>query len=167
MPAVTNTGSKRGKDWNSVTLNFSNPFTDRNGDVVSYSVIVADAGRENPELREDIKYNWFQAHAQNPFPPYAAIYKCPTLFEQESRCSDHSQYRRRRSAQRDYVVITVGEDTCDDTNSKDYCNGPLKPDSSYWVFIRGYNEEDEFTDATKVKINTGKSHIKMRVIIYC
>jgi len=157
-PTLTTTGDKKIKKWISVTVNFTNPFTDKNGDVVSYSIIVVNAERQIEKLTDDITDNWYKAHTQTPCPPYATIYKCETLFQQGSTCSGYSHSRSKRSIQRSYVVITIGEESCDENEG--YCNGPLKPNTQYIVFIRAYNEENEFTDATSVIVKTGKRQLE-------
>ncbi|KAK2154947.1 hypothetical protein LSH36_253g04029 [Paralvinella palmiformis] len=160
-PTLTTTGDKKIKKWISVTVNFTNPFTDKNGDVVSYSIIVVNAERQIEKLTDDITDNWYNAHTQTPCPPYAAIYKCETLFQQGSTCSGYSHSRRKRSI-RSYVVITIGEESCDENEG--YCNGPLKPNTQYIVFIRAYNEENEFTDANSVIVKTDKKPILAEVL---
>ena len=149
-----NEGDKKGIKWDRVTLNFTNPFTNKHGELISYSVIVANAHRNNPELKEDVSCTWRNAHDQHPSPPYAAIYKCESLFEQDSTCLDYSSSRQRRSAQQEYtyVLITIGDEPCD---GKTFCNGQLEPETSYKVFLRAYNEKDEFQDAAAVIVTTG------------
>ncbi|KAK2146626.1 hypothetical protein LSH36_594g03051, partial [Paralvinella palmiformis] len=75
-PEVVDTETLKGIQWNKVALNFTNPFINRNGDVVNYSVIVVETDRNSLQLKQDITESWYTAYKQNPSPPYAAIYKC-------------------------------------------------------------------------------------------
>jgi len=146
-----------------VALNFTNPFINRNGDVVNYSVIVVETDRNSLQLKQDITESWYTAYKQNPSPPYAAIYKCQDMFGKSPGCADTAvteNSRNRSTGSVDYAMVVIGGDaSCepDIVIAGTYCNGPLKQNTRYMVFLRGYNEENEFVDAAGVAFFTGNS----------
>lgn len=145
-----------------MALNFTNPFINRNCEIVSYSVIVAEADSTDEKLNTEINETWYTAYRQHPSPPYAAIYKCEQLFETDRTCNSiysTKGFRWKRSVSQSTATIVIGEDTsCDSAKIAHdiYCNGPLKQKTKYRIFIRAYNEESEFTDAKSAIIQTGR-----------
>lgn len=102
-------------------------------DIQNYTVIVAELGQpvEGDSISEPL-----DSYEENPEGPYQA-------------------FRRRQWPTDGIVIVEIGTDTI--CGSHNYCNGPLKPDTTYLVAIRVYNEMghdtsefQEFTTAQRL-----------------
>lgn len=105
-----------------------NYFSNLYGPVVAYTVIVAeDSSRPTNQLELP---SWFDVQSNVVWPPYQAI---------------DPYYPFNSSLVEDFVV---GSGDCFDSrsNEKYYCNGPLKPGTSYKIKIRAFTAHDKFTD---------------------
>lgn len=105
-----------------------NYFSNLYGPVVAYTVIVAeDSTRPTNQLELP---SWFDVQSNVIWPPYQAI---------------DPYYPFNSSLVEDFVV---GSGDCFDSRSteKYYCNGPLKPGTSYKIKIRAFTAHDKFTD---------------------
>lgn len=106
-----------------------NFFSNIYGPVVAYTVIVAeDSSKPTNQLE---LHSWFDVQSNIVWPPYQTI---------------DPFYPFNNSIVEDFVI---GSADCFDArppNEIHYCNGPLKPGTSYKVKIRAFTAHDKFTD---------------------
>lgn len=57
--------------------------------------------------------------------------------------------------------FTIGSERCGD-GGRAYCNGPLKPNTKYYVKLRAYTAPDKFTDTAYTVLYTGELLVKNR-----
>ncbi|XP_054004981.1 tyrosine-protein phosphatase 10D isoform X1 [Hylaeus anthracinus] len=136
-------------------------FPDTNGDIIYYSIIVSRT-KYNTELysRYDLNKHtwpnissWGEAMLQDFMIPYQATRLCWNPYP--TYVADYGDMKA--------VKYTLGEDTSckeisSNTNKRVYCNGPLKPDTWYYVRMRaftrgGYADSSIFLIKTNAEIN--------------
>ncbi|CAB3367061.1 Hypothetical predicted protein [Cloeon dipterum] len=110
----------------SIQIRFrKNYFSEENGEVVAYAIIVAEDTSKNASGLE--MPSWKDVQAYNSWPPYQVME--PYFPFQNSTVED----------------FTIGLDAnCE--SRKGYCNGPLKSGTTYSVKIRAFTAPDKFTD---------------------
>ncbi|XP_037089578.1 tyrosine-protein phosphatase 10D-like [Pollicipes pollicipes] len=131
-----------------------NYFSDENGPVIGYSIVAAeDYSKDSSgiELR-----NWLDVQTYPVWPPYQV--NVP-----------YNPFTGNRSVE----DFTIGTDTaCAEKckrvpPSRCYCNGPLKPGTSYVVKIRAFTAPDKFADtAYSHPIQTDKDYTNVLVAIF-
>ncbi|XP_050304199.1 tyrosine-protein phosphatase 10D isoform X2 [Anthonomus grandis grandis] len=104
-----------------------NYFSEANGPIVSYAIIVAEDDSKNASGLE--MPSWRDVQAYSIWPPYQVMEPYYPFFN--SSIED----------------FTIGADTCD-IRQVGYCNGPLKSGSIYRVKIRAFTAPDKFTDTS-------------------
>ncbi|KAL4233316.1 hypothetical protein ACF0H5_007998 [Mactra antiquata] len=121
-----------------ILMNFTNAFSDKLGEVIQYTVIVTE-----DRLSQDIDNmyalpDWKVARQDPNIKAYQVIRNCSTFFDVGSTCDGQFGVREKRSTvqQEPYKVFEIGSET--DCENKFYCNGPLKPDTVYYVTLRAY-----------------------------
>jgi len=141
------------KNDSSIRVRFRrNYFSDENGPVIGYSIIVSEdyskdsSGFELP--------NWLDVQAYAVWPPYQVNRR-------------YNPFSKNRSVE----DFTIGTDTgCKCSREpavRCYCNGPLKPGTSYVVKIRAFTAEDKFADtAYSHPIQTDKDYTNVLVAIF-
>lgn len=69
---------------------------------------------------------------------YQVIRNCSTFFDVGSTCNGQFGVRNKRSTveEAEFKVFEIGSET--DCENKFYCNGPLKPNTVYYVTLRAY-----------------------------
>lgn len=102
-----------------------NYFSDQNGVVTAYTVIVAEDDTKNASGLE--MPSWRDVQAYSVWPPYQVM---------------EPYYPFTNSTVED---LTIGEENCEGKASG-YCNGPLKSGTTYRVKIRAFTTPDKFTD---------------------
>lgn len=105
-----------------------NYFSNIYGPVIAYTIIVAeDTSKPSNQLEMP---SWFDVSTNLVWPPYQAV---------------DPFYPFNTSTVEDFVI---GSGDCLDarSNEKYYCNGPLKPGTSYKIKIRAFTAHDKFTD---------------------
>ncbi|KAF5292505.1 hypothetical protein FQR65_LT01650 [Abscondita terminalis] len=102
-----------------------NYFSEANGPVVSYAIIVAEDSTKNSSGLE--MPSWRDVQAYSIWPPYQVT---------------EPYYPFQNSTIEDF---TIGSEVCD-VRQPGYCNGPLKSGSTYIVKIRAFTAPDKFTD---------------------
>ncbi|XP_011695941.1 PREDICTED: tyrosine-protein phosphatase 10D isoform X5 [Wasmannia auropunctata] len=111
-----------------------NYFSEQNGAVTSYSVIVAEDDSKNASGLE--MPSWRDVQAYSIWPPYQVM---------------EPYYPFKNGSVEDF---TIGSENCD--NKIGYCNGPLKSGSTYRVKVRAFTAPDKFTDTSySFPIQTG------------
>jgi receptor-type tyrosine-protein phosphatase beta len=50
--------------------------------------------------------------------------------------------------------FTIGSERCEG-GGRSYCNGPLKPGTTYYVKLRAFTAPDKFTDTDYAVLHTG------------
>lgn len=101
-----------------------NYFTEQNGPITNYTVIVAEDDSKNASGIE--MPSWRDVQAYSVWPPYQVM---------------EPYYPFENTSVEDF---TVGEQNCEGV--KGYCNGPLKSGTTYRVKIRAFTAPDKFTD---------------------
>ncbi|XP_044737307.1 tyrosine-protein phosphatase 10D-like isoform X2 [Chrysoperla carnea] len=104
-----------------------NYFSEQNGAVVSYAIIVAEDDSKNSSSLE--MPTWRDVQAYTLWPPYQVM---------------DPYYPFQNSSVEDF---TIGTSACD-VRQQGYCNGPLKSGSTYRVKIRAFTAPDKFTDTS-------------------
>ncbi|XP_015595077.1 tyrosine-protein phosphatase 10D isoform X2 [Cephus cinctus] len=103
-----------------------NYFSEQNGAVISYTIIVAEDDTKNASGLEMLSWKDVQSHSI--WPPYQVMEPyCPF----------------KNGSVEDF---TIGTENCD--NKIGYCNGPLKSGSTYRVKVRAFTAPDKFTDTS-------------------
>ncbi|XP_067674274.1 tyrosine-protein phosphatase 10D-like isoform X2 [Haliotis asinina] len=133
-----------------VKVTFPNSFSDANGRIIQYTVIVSTDDTLT-ELTSPQLPSWKEAQQKANIKAYQTIGNCSDFFLADSKCG--APGRRRRAAETvTYKVFTVGSQTnCDNT---DYCNGPLKPETTYYFKLRAYTIGGYKDTAYSQKIKT-------------
>ena len=103
-----------------------NYFSEQNGAVTSYTVIVAEDDSKNASGLE--MPSWRDVQAYSIWPPYQVM---------------DPYYPFKNGSVEDF---TIGGENCDNKNG--YCNGPLKSGSTYKVKVRAFTAPDKFTDTS-------------------
>lgn len=105
-----------------------NYFSNIYGLIIAYTIIVAeDVSKPTNNILE--LPSWFEVQSAPVWPPYQAVE--PYLPFNNSVIED----------------FIVGSGECYDSKlNEKYCNGPLKPSTSYRVKIRAFTSPDKFTD---------------------
>ncbi|XP_051172997.1 tyrosine-protein phosphatase 10D-like isoform X1 [Leptopilina boulardi] len=103
-----------------------NYFSDQNGAVTSYTIIVAEDDSKNASGLEMPR--WRDVQAYSIWPPYQIM---------------EPYYPFKNGSVEDF---TIGSENCD--NKPGYCNGPLKSGSTYRVKVRAFTAPDKFTDTS-------------------
>lgn len=128
----------------SIQIRFrKNYFSDANGQVNMYTIIVAEDDSKNASGLEMPSWNDVQSYSI--WPPYQVI---------------EPYYPFKNSSIEDF---TIGVENCDKRQSG-YCNGPLKSGTTYRVKVRAFTALDKFTDtAYSFPIQTSKFRFDCRL----
>ncbi|XP_052855612.1 tyrosine-protein phosphatase 10D isoform X1 [Drosophila gunungcola] len=102
-----------------------NYFSDQNGQVRMYTIIVAEDDAKNASGLE--MPSWLDMQSYSVWLPYQAI---DPYYPFENRSVED---------------FTIGTDNCDNVKAG-YCNGPLKSGTTYRVKVRAFTGADKFTD---------------------
>lgn len=123
---------------NAIQIRFrKNYFSDQNGLVIMYTIIVAEDDSKNASGLE--MPSWRDVQSYSVWPPYQVI---------------EPYYPFKNSSVEDF---TIGAENCD-IRQTGYCNGALKSGTTYKVKVRAFTAVDKFTDtAFSFPIQTGKS----------
>lgn len=122
----------------SIQIRFrKNYFSDQNGAVTMYTVIVAEDDSKNASGLE--MPSWRDVQSYSVWPPYQVI---------------EPYYPFKNSSVEDF---TIGTENCEHKQIG-YCNGPLKAGTTYKVKVRAFSASDKFTDTSfSFPIQTGKN----------
>jgi cadherin 5 type 2 (VE-cadherin) len=113
-----------------------NYFGDQNGQVTTYTIIVAEDDSKNASGLE--MPSWRDVQSYSIWPPYQAI---------------DPYYPFNNGTIEDF---TIGTENCENKKTG-YCNGPLKSGTTYRVKVRAFTTSDKFTDTHySFPIQTGK-----------
>ncbi|XP_032296419.1 tyrosine-protein phosphatase 10D isoform X2 [Drosophila virilis] len=102
-----------------------NYFSDQNGQVRMYTIIVAEDDAKNASGLE--MPSWLDVQSYSVWLPYQAI---DPYYPFENRSVED---------------FTIGTENCDN-HKIGYCNGPLKSGTTYRVKVRAFTGPDKFTD---------------------
>ncbi|KAI5729489.1 hypothetical protein M8J76_003060 [Diaphorina citri] len=112
-----------------------NFFSDDNGPILYYTIIVAEDLSKNSALLK--MPSWSDVQSFRIWPPYQVLEPCQ-FFTNTSE-----------------VDFTIGRETC--PNEAHYCNGPLKQGTTYRVKVRAFTSPELFTDTIySPPVSTGK-----------
>lgn len=132
-------------DQHSLTVEFpTNPFTEKYGRIINYTVLVATTNKK--ELNQSsVLPNWYQFNKNSSINAYQVISNCTNLYQVNNTCNKKTTASRmKRSTDIKSVKFKIGVDDCSKENTS-YCNGYLKPGTSYYVKVRAYTL-DAFQD---------------------
>ncbi|XP_073996604.1 protein tyrosine phosphatase 10D isoform X2 [Rhodnius prolixus] len=102
-----------------------NYFSDQNGPVIAYTIIIAEDDTKNASGLE--MPSWRDVQAYSVWPPYQVL---------------EPYYPFKNGSVEDF---TIGTEDCEGKLTG-YCNGPLKGGTTYRVKIRAFTTSDKFTD---------------------
>lgn len=116
----------------STTINIrfrSTYFSDRNGVVKKYTVIVAEDKdfQTNPEPEQP--RSWAEVQSYSRWPAYMAV----EPFNPFTKGSQH-------------VDFEIGSNKSCSVDQKGYCNGPLRAGRTYFIKIRAFTDDDKFSE---------------------
>lgn len=113
-----------------------NYFSDQNGPVIMYTVIVAEDDTKNASGLE--MPSWRDVQSYSTWPPYQVI---------------EPYYPFKNTSVEDF---TIGTENCEE-HTASYCNGALRAGRTYRVKVRAFTANDKFTDtAYSFPIQTGE-----------
>ncbi|XP_074644891.1 tyrosine-protein phosphatase 10D-like isoform X2 [Tubulanus polymorphus] len=126
-----------------ISASFINPFSEKNGAILYYSVIVAE---KSSDLTGKVKF-YDEIKDLAVWTPYASIYQCD-IFMYPKECQNNGVQRSKRHViqkrSANAVDILLGVQQCQ--NPGQPCNGPLKPNTDFRVKLRAYTIDGQFTD---------------------
>lgn len=98
--------------YNQVEARFRDPFSEQNGEIEAYSVILSKEIRLPPDMQE---HTWAEAQRDSGITAYVAIHRCADFFENKERCDFNSGAtssvgkRRRQAGSGDVITVVIGE----------------------------------------------------------
>ncbi|XP_075972305.1 protein tyrosine phosphatase 10D [Anticarsia gemmatalis] len=99
-------------------------FSAANGNVTAYTLVLGEEPRNDTPERLP---SWREVHSLPTWPPYQVT---------------EPYYPFHGSPIEEF---TIGSERCD-AGGRNYCNGPLKPGTRYYVKLRAYTATDKYTD---------------------
>ncbi|XP_013385097.1 tyrosine-protein phosphatase 10D isoform X2 [Lingula anatina] len=143
----------------SLVVEFSNVFTERNGEIIGYTVIVVETSPNNDSVivvGADLP-TWKEAQytTDDKWLPYEAFGPCE-LFDATSNnlCSNIKRtiVKRATTSESRVVQVKIGTDNCNSLPANTYCNGPLKPNTHYRFSLRAKTENGLYADTPFSKV---------------
>ncbi|XP_037297538.1 tyrosine-protein phosphatase 10D [Manduca sexta] len=110
----------------------SDYFSAANGNVTAYTLVLCEEPRNDTPARLP---SWRDVHRLPVWPPYQVT---------------EPYYPFRSSPVEEF---TIGSERCDG-GGREYCNGPLKPGTRYYVKLRAFTAADKFTDTAYTLVTT-------------
>ncbi|XP_066275485.1 coadhesin-like [Branchiostoma lanceolatum] len=113
--------------------------------ITHFTVIVAEDvtglndSMETGLVRNAQTYSWYDVQGLSPVPPYQVSSLAPYPFT--------SSLRQKRSTESQDISFTIGGENCTDPNVTLYCNGPLKPATTYRAKMRVFTPNGYFADS--------------------
>ncbi|ELU18720.1 hypothetical protein CAPTEDRAFT_218444 [Capitella teleta] len=150
-----------------IRIILTNPFLNTNGDVVAFSVFVTTDPNER-FMANSPPRTWADVKGPSPMASYFAVYKCANLFDGNDQCSSGPARKRRVAQPRETVEFTVGGDSSCTTNDDDYCNGPLDAESTYYIALVGYTENDLYSSGPSsepIHTDTAPTNLLLIIIV--
>ncbi|GAB1597278.1 tyrosine-protein phosphatase 10D-like isoform X2 [Argonauta hians] len=115
-----------------------NPFSDKNGPIVDYNIIVA-TNKDDKYTNQRILPSWREFTKNNSIKAYQLFKNCSSLYKVSNSCSGSKQKQKRSLNQP--VEHNIGTVDCSKT-SQQYCNGHLKANTEYYIKIRAFTFDD-------------------------
>ncbi|XP_041352135.1 receptor-type tyrosine-protein phosphatase H-like isoform X5 [Gigantopelta aegis] len=135
-------------------LTFANAFSDFNGRVIAYTVIVST----NPALSDTTSLqlpSWKDAQKDSKIVVYQTTGNCTDFFLEGSTCGMPAARRKRASAEKPFRLFTVGADSS--CSEQKYCNGPLRAETGYHIKLRAFTTAGFAETEYSEKITTAGS----------
>ncbi|XP_050679851.1 tyrosine-protein phosphatase 10D isoform X2 [Leptidea sinapis] len=111
-------------------------FSPSNGNVTAYTLVLGEEPRNDTPARLP---SWRDVHRLPVWPPYQVT---------------EPYYPFHSSAVEEF---TIGSERCEG-GGRAYCNGPLKPNTKYFVKLRAFTAPDKFTDTAYTTVYTEADH---------
>ncbi|XP_078695686.1 coadhesin-like [Branchiostoma floridae x Branchiostoma belcheri] len=116
------------------------------GTITDFTVIVAeDVTGLNDSMEAGLvqnaqaMYSWYDVQGLSPVPPYQVSSPAPYPFA--------SGLRKKRSTESQDISFTIGDENCTHRNVTLYCNGPLKPATTYRAKMRVFTPDGYYADS--------------------
>ena len=148
----------------SFTTTVTDPFDNANGMIVRY-VLLLVRSEEQPAIDvlegEPMKWSEIQAsgesaHLYQPFPD------CGSFSDFSDGCVPGN---RRRRAAGENIDVHIGTAECT-ADSDAYCNGPLQPDSAYFLALKAFTEHGLYRyTGWSAPVKTSMSMLMMMIMI--
>jgi len=117
------------RTMHTITIRFrKNYFSDENGKVLGYTIIVAENIKETTE-NVDFLSTWSKVQSYSVWPPYQVI-------------EPYNPFNG--SGSEDFTDFIIGKDDCAERHG--WCNGPLKPGTYYYFKIRAFTETSKYSE---------------------
>lgn len=117
-----------------------NPFKETKGPIINYNIIIA-TDKSMQHTKEKYLPSWKRYKDNENIKAYQIFKNCSNLYEKSNACSNLNSKAKR--SVNNAVEYSIGTEDCED--EKDYCNGPLTPDTEYYIKVRAYTF-DRFAD---------------------
>ncbi|XP_059175295.1 tyrosine-protein phosphatase 10D-like [Physella acuta] len=137
---------------NQLKLLFINPFSDANGKVIEYSVIVSTEPSPEHDTNDDLP-SWGQAREDSTIKVYKAINRCKDFFSSTSSCGT-ARRKKRETDNTGHLFVVGAELNCE---GKKFCNGQLSENTGYYIKLRGYTKHGHNDTAYSDMIKTAES----------
>ncbi|KAK3098725.1 hypothetical protein FSP39_022407 [Pinctada imbricata] len=118
---------------NTMKVYFTNAFSDKYGKIVQYTVIVA-TDTDDLYFKSHTLPDWKSAQNDRSIKAYQTIANCSDFFHPHSTCTPLGPFTSDPEA--NHRVFEIGADA--NCASGHYCNGPLQPQTKYYVKLRAY-----------------------------
>ncbi|KAL8579584.1 hypothetical protein ACOMHN_025537 [Nucella lapillus] len=137
----------------SAEMELTNAFSDNNGPILAYTIVVTtdpQADATAPQLP-----SWTQAHASGEkVAVYQATDNCSDLFLLNSLCGKSSRRAIRAVNGQDSVMFKLGDQSAEECSKVQFCNGPLWPETDYYVKLRAFTQAGYTDTQYSSKIRT-------------
>ncbi|XP_059152388.1 tyrosine-protein phosphatase 10D-like [Physella acuta] len=137
---------------NQIKLHFINPFSDANGEIIEYSVIVSTELSPEHDTNDDLP-TWDQARKDSTKKVYKAINRCKDFFSSSSSCGTATR-KKRETENAGHLFVVGAELNCE---GKVFCNGQLSENTGYYIKLRGYTKHGHNDTAYSDMIKTAES----------
>ncbi|XP_078615573.1 uncharacterized protein LOC144884242 [Branchiostoma floridae x Branchiostoma japonicum] len=115
------------------------------GLITEFTVIIAEDvtglhdSMETGLVQNAQMYSWYDVQGLSPVPPYQVSSLAPY--------PSTSSLRKKRSTESQVISFIIGGENCTDPNVTLYCNGPLKPATTYRAKMRVFTPNGYYADS--------------------
>ena len=146
--------------YNSFKLKLTNPFSNTQGDISKYKLLVMRKNSPGQPSANDFNgepMKWSDIESTTGDYIYQPFPDCNDFGSFASGCEAN---KRRRRSSGDTIDVQIGVEPCDGASSAEFCNGPLQPMSDYYVALRAYTVHGDYYEHSGISnaIQTGRSY---------